>query len=318
MDKMDKEDKMKHILKARQFRNKLRKKKAQEEKKNRPEEKPEEEKPSLLPSELNPAENPIEEEKKEDPLNFFNEEHNKEEKDKKNEVLNEVLKMIEGDDKKEEEKKKEKKSSDSESNSSSESVEENLEEQRLLNMKKTQDKLFANKNNRVIPVNDLFKQKRNSEEIPKDKILEKFNINREEELPELNEDENEEEIDEAEEKEKNEIIELNEEDEKGETDGKNKKKECKRSKEKRIGYIVRKVFEWKGLRKLSEEKISLQDAAKSVGLSKKTLDEYFNQIKEGNKYGFDFNKYKKDKVNVLRGFVKQKKAKDENENKVKK
>ena len=135
---------------------------------------------------------------------------------------------------------------------------------------------------------------------------------------EIYEDENEEEIDEAEEKEKNEIIELNEEDEKGETNGKNKKKECKRSKEKRIGYIVRKVFEWKGLRKLSEEKMSLQDAAKSVGLSKKTLDEYFNQIKEGNKYGFDFNKYKKDKVNVLRGFVKQKKAKDENENKVKK
>ena len=190
MDKMDKKDKidMKTILKARQFRKKLREKKAQEEKKNRPEEKPEEEKPSLLPSELNPAENPIEEEKKEDPLNFFNEENNKEEKDKKNEVLNEVLKMIEGDDKKEEEKKKEKKSSDSESNSSSESVEENLEEKRLLNMKKTQDKLFANKNNRVIPVNDLFKQKRNSEEIPKDKILEKFNINKEEELPELNED----------------------------------------------------------------------------------------------------------------------------------
>ena len=113
---------------------------------------------------------------------------------------------------------------------------------------------------------------------------------------EIYEDENEEEIDEAEEKEKNE-----------------KSNKCKRSKEKRIGYIVKKVFYWKGLRKHSELKMSLKDAADSVGLSKKTLDEYFNQIKEGKNYGFDFNKYKKDKVNVLRGFVKKKKDKEEKE-----
>ena len=127
---------------------------------------------------------------------------------------------------------------------------------------------------------------------------------------EIYEDENEEEIDEAEEK--------NEKSEKSEKA--EKTKECKRSKEKRIGYIVKKVFEWKGLRRLSEQKMSLQDAAKNVGLSKKTLDEYFNQIKEGKKYGFDFNKYKRDKVNVLRGFVKKKKAlepKDKNKRKKK-
>ena len=130
---------------------------------------------------------------------------------------------------------------------------------------------------------------------------------------EIYEDENEEEIDEAEEK--NDKSEKSEKSEKVE-----KTKECKRSKEKRIGYIVKKVFEWKGLRKLSEQKMSLQDAAKNVGLSKKTLDEYFNQIKEGKKYGFDFNKYKRDKVNVLRGFVKKKKAlepKDKNKRKKK-
>jgi len=127
---------------------------------------------------------------------------------------------------------------------------------------------------------------------------------------EIYEDENEEEIDEAEEK--------NEKSEKSEKA--EKTKECKRSKEKRIGYIVKKVFEWKGLRRLSQEKMSLQDAAKNVGMSKKTLDEYFNQIKEGKKYGFDFNKYKRDKVNVLRGFVKKKKAlepKDKNKRKKK-
>ena len=116
---------------------------------------------------------------------------------------------------------------------------------------------------------------------------------------EIFEDENEEDIDEAEEKGKKEEI--------SEDNKINKKKDCKRSKEKRIGFIIKKVFEWKGLRKLSKRKMSLQEAAKNVNMSKKTLDEYYNQIKEGKKYGFDFNKYKRDKVNVLRGFVKKKK-----------
>ena len=115
---------------------------------------------------------------------------------------------------------------------------------------------------------------------------------------EIFEDENEEEIYEAEEKDKN---------EESFEDNKNKKKDCKRSKEKRIGFIVKKVFEWKGLRKLSKRKMSLQEAAQNVNMSKKTLDEYYNQIKEGKKFGFDFNRYKRDKVNVLRGFVKKKK-----------
>ena len=139
---------------------------------------------------------------------------------------------------------------------------------------------------------------------------------------EIYEDENEEEIDEGEEKETNDEMRLDEDkmEEKNLTDKKEKKdkkekQDCKRSKEKRIGYIVKKVFEWKGLRRLSKEKMSLQDAAVNVGLSKKTLDEYYNQIKEGKKYGFDFNKYKKDKVNVLRGFVKKKKGKEPNEKK---
>ena len=79
----------------------------------------------------------------------------------------------------------------------------------------------------------------------------------------------------------------------------------KRAKEKKIGYIIRKVFEWKGFRKFTDNKMSLIDAAANVGLSKKTLDEYFNQIKEGKKYNFDFNKHKKDKVNILRGYVKK-------------
>ena len=121
---------------------------------------------------------------------------------------------------------------------------------------------------------------------------------------EIFEDENEEEIDEAEEKDKK---------EESFEDNKNKKKDCKRSKEKRIGFIVKKVFEWKGLRKLSKRKMSLQEAAQNVNMSKKTLDEYYNQIKEGKKFGFDFNRYKRDKVNVLRGFVKKKKEGEKKE-----
>ena len=121
---------------------------------------------------------------------------------------------------------------------------------------------------------------------------------------EIFEDENEEKIYEAEEKDKK---------EESFEDNKNKKKDCKRSKEKRIGFIVKKVFEWKGLRKLSKRKMSLQEAAQNVNMSKKTLDEYYNQIKEGKKFGFDFNRYKRDKVNVLRGFVKKKKEGEKKE-----
>ena len=90
----------------------------------------------------------------------------------------------------------------------------------------------------------------------------------------------------------------------------------KRANEKKIGYIIKKVFYWKGYRKYTNNKMSLIEAAEHVGLSKKTLDEYFNQIKEGTKYNFDFNKHKKDKVNILRGYVK--KMNNHNNDKIKK
>ena len=92
--------------------------------------------------------------------------------------------------------------------------------------------------------------------------------------------------------------------------------ESKRSKEKRIGFVVKKVFQWKGFRKYTDNKMSLIDAAKNVGLSKKTLDEYLNQIKEGKRYNFDFNKHKKDKVNILRGYVKKMNNQDINRTKL--
>jgi hypothetical protein len=200
---------MNALMKARQLRKKLHEQKVQQEKEekkeNPPEEKKEEEKekpkskPPLKPSALKQTENPVsskkeepKEEKKIDPLDFFNQEHPKEkEPEEVNEELNELLNMIEGDDKKEkeEEKKKKDNSSDSDSNSSSESDEENNAEQRLINKQKAQAKLFANKNNRVSPTNNLFKQKKISEEITKEQILEKYGADFDKvvELPELNE-----------------------------------------------------------------------------------------------------------------------------------
>ena len=192
---------MSHISKAKLLRQKLREQKAQKDKEegieNKEEEKKKEEenktplKPSSIKEEI--KKEPKKEEKKIDPLEFFNQENKIEEKQEVNEELNELLNMIEGDDKKESEKKenkKEKESSDSDSNSSSESdSDDNKEQQRLLNKQKAQAKLFANKNNRVSPTNNLFRPKKISEELTKEQIIEKFgaDFDKAVELPELNE-----------------------------------------------------------------------------------------------------------------------------------
>lgn len=203
---------MSHLNKAKLLRQKLREKKIQTDKEegkdqesNPPESKedPKPSKPALKPSALKPSalkpsalaqKSPVkaeEKEKKIDPLDFFKTDHKDDEPEEVNEELNELLNMIEGDDKKKEEETKKKKdeSSDSDSNSSSSSDEENKEQQRLLNKQKAQAKLFANKNNRVSPTNNLFKPKRISEELTKEQIIEKFgaDFDKAVELPELNE-----------------------------------------------------------------------------------------------------------------------------------
>ena len=205
---------MSHLNKAKLLRQKLREKKIQTDKEegkdqeSNPPESKEDPKPSksalkpsaLKPSALKPSalaqKSPVkaeekEKEKKIDPLDFFKTDHKDDEPEEVNEELNELLNMIEGDDKKKEEETKKKKdeSSDSDSNSSSSSDEENKEQQRLLNKQKAQAKLFANKNNRVSPTNNLFKPKRISEELTKEQIIEKFgaDFDKAVELPELNE-----------------------------------------------------------------------------------------------------------------------------------
>jgi hypothetical protein len=39
-------------------------------------------------------------------------------------------------------------------------------------------------------------------------------------------------------------------------------------------------------------------------MQKKTLDDYYYKIKNAHSFGFDFDKFKNDKIGVLRQFVK--------------
>jgi len=98
-------------------------------------------------------------------------------------------------------------------------------------------------------------------------------------------------------------------------DGTNATKQ-KRTKERKIGEILDKVLQW---RKLytgvcdpatgQTVKMSLEEAAQRVGISKKSLDDYLLQIRFGKKYGFNFNDHFNEKVGILRTFVKKHKGK---------
>ena len=62
-------------------------------------------------------------------------------------------------------------------------------------------------------------------------------------------------------------------------------------KERKIKHVIEKVLRWRelyagiGVR----EKVALEDGARMVNISKKTLDDYLSQIKKGKRYGFNFN-----------------------------
>lgn len=92
----------------------------------------------------------------------------------------------------------------------------------------------------------------------------------------------------------------------------------KRSKERKIGYIIEKVFLWRKLYNGYRDddgnliKLTLEEAADKVGISKKSLDDYLIQLRIGKTNGFNFNEHKNEKVGVLRAFVKKQKAVNEN------
>ena len=99
-------------------------------------------------------------------------------------------------------------------------------------------------------------------------------------------------------------INLEEEDEKDKK--KSDKKKSGRDKEKTIEYAIIKVHTWEKIREKGGNNITLEDAAKIIGMAKKTLDDYKKQIKMGKDNNFDFNKYNKCKMNVLKDFNEKK------------
>lgn len=87
----------------------------------------------------------------------------------------------------------------------------------------------------------------------------------------------------------------------------------KRAKERKIGYIIKKVYMWRKLYNgfIDEDgsmvKCTLEEAADRVEISKKSLDDYLIQLRIGKKFGFNFNEHRNDKVGILRAFVKKNK-----------
>ena len=85
----------------------------------------------------------------------------------------------------------------------------------------------------------------------------------------------------------------------------------RRAKERKIGSVVRKVYIWRKLYSGFQDeqgrtiKLTLEEAAKKVGISKKSLDDYLIQLRNGRNLGFNFNEHQNDKIGVLRSYVKK-------------
>ena len=104
--------------------------------------------------------------------------------------------------------------------------------------------------------------------------------------------------------------------------GENKKKlkfgkmSDSQKRERKIGYIIEKVYAWRKLYNGYKDernnyfKYSLDNAAEKINVSKKSLDDYLLQIRLGRKYGFNFNENKYKKIGELRDYVKDNKEKE--------
>jgi len=80
----------------------------------------------------------------------------------------------------------------------------------------------------------------------------------------------------------------------------------KRTKERKIGVILDKVLQWRRLYTGVTDpttgqnvKMSLEEAAQRVSISKKSLDDYLLQIRFGKKYGFNFNDHYNERISLL-------------------
>lgn len=109
--------------------------------------------------------------------------------------------------------------------------------------------------------------------------------------------------------------------EKAEVVGEKKAKICNkkrhRTKERKIGQVIDQVGVWRRYYNGYTDyhgkvvKLSLDEAALKVGIPKKSLDDYFLQLRLGKTYGFNFNEHKDENVGVLRAFIKKKRRDNE-------
>jgi len=95
----------------------------------------------------------------------------------------------------------------------------------------------------------------------------------------------------------------------------NEKGKRKRHKERKIGEVLDLVLKWRKLYSGVRDpktgqvfKLSLDDAAKRVGVAKKSLDDYLLQIRSAKKAGFNFQEHYNERVGVLRSYVKKTKS----------
>lgn len=90
-----------------------------------------------------------------------------------------------------------------------------------------------------------------------------------------------------------------------------------RSRERTVAEAIELVKRWRGLHlscpkpNNARKKVNLQEAARMLGVSKKSLDDYYCQLRLAEQYGFDFAKHLHEKMGVLRSFVKDRKGEEE-------
>lgn len=81
-----------------------------------------------------------------------------------------------------------------------------------------------------------------------------------------------------------------------------------RNKERTIREVIESVKRWRDLHSAparDKNKVSLQEAAKLIGISKKSLDDYYYQLRLGEQHNFNFEEHLDSKIGVLRAFVRK-------------
>ena len=82
-----------------------------------------------------------------------------------------------------------------------------------------------------------------------------------------------------------------------------------KSRERTIQEVIQLVKRWRQLNQKQDDpqkkRFNLQEAAKIVGVSKKSLDDYYCQLRLGELYDFDFVNHLYEKIGVLRYYIKE-------------